>query len=238
MQKVRGASDNMKISAVLLLIAVAVALFAAACGGDENATTATESSAATTAATTTTTTEATTTTPATTTTLATTEPAPERGSNFEITRVDFGGDGFVEITNTGTAVGTTEGLWLCQFPTYSPLPDVVLEPGESVWVTRGDKEGLIASGEPVQVVPDAAYGPLVAETGEMGLYVSTNFNVNFSSPGAIISYVEWGDSGHARSSVAVNAGIWPEGGFVDVADADTIGTVVAEPADPADWQAG
>ena len=235
----------MKLSAVLLFIVVVVALLSAACGGDENATTATESTAVTTAATTTTTTtEATTTTPAaattkpTTTMPATTEPAPERASNFEITRVDFGGDGFVEVTNTGTAVGTTEGLWLCQFPTYSPLPDVVLEPGESVWVTRGDEEGLIASGEPVQVVPDAAYGPLVAETGEMGLYVSTNFNVNFSSPGAIISYVEWGDSGHARSSVAVNAGIWPEGGFVDVADADTIGTAVAEPADPADWQAG
>ncbi len=233
----------MKISAVLLLIVVVVALIAAACGGDENATTATESAAATTEATTTTTratttTEATTTTGATTTTPATTQPAPEGAANFEITRVDFGGDGFVEVTNTGTAAGTAEGLWLCQLPMYSPLPDVVLEPGESVWVTRGDGQGLTASGEPIQVVPDAAYGPLVAETGEMGLYVSTNFNVNFSSPGAIISYVEWGDSGHGRSSVAVNAGIWPEGGFVDVADADTIGTAVAEPADPADWQAG
>jgi hypothetical protein len=45
---------------------------------------------------------------------------------------------------------------------------------------------------------------------ELGLYLSADF----ANPAAIIDYVEWGSSGHTRSTVAVAALIWTSGDFV------------------------
>ena len=45
--------------------------------------------------------------------------------------------------------------------------------------------------------------------GEFGLYTTNSFG----SSSAITDYVEWGSTGHGRSSVAVGAGIWTTGDF-------------------------
>ncbi len=116
----------------------------------------------------------------------TTVPADGGGARFAITRVEFGSH--VEITNVGDAAGSFEGWFLCQRPSY-------------VDVSSG---GELAPGESVQVPVSAGYGGLDAADGEMGLYRTDSF----ASAAAIVSYVEWGEGGHGRSAVAVEAGIW------------------------------
>ena len=53
-------------------------------------------------------------------------------------------------------------------------------------------------------------GGVDAGSGEVGLYASSEFD----DPAAIVAYVEWGTPGHARSAVAVEAGVWEEGSTV------------------------
>lgn len=134
-------------------------------------------------------------TPAPTSAAPTTQPAAPGEAAFAITAVRFGDDGFVEITNTGTGAGILDGWFLCQRPSYHSISGGALAPGESVQI--------MASG--------ASFGSLDAADGEMGLYR----NSSFGDSSAIAAYVEWGSSGHGRSSVAVAAEVWPEGGFVD-----------------------
>ncbi len=116
------------------------------------------------------------------------------GAAFAITRVEFGGDGLVEITNVGDEAGTMDGWFLCQRPSYHALPTATLDAGESLTIGAAD----------------ASIGALDAADGEMGLYSSGAFG----DAGAIVSYVEWGSAGHGRASVAVDAGIWPADAFV------------------------
>jgi len=78
------------------------------------------------------------------------------------------------------------------------------------------------------------FNTIAANDGEMGLYTTNNFG----SSAAIIDYVEWGSTGHGRSSVAVAAGIWTTGDFVP-----TFGTGESLSYDgtgdtSADWFAG
>lgn len=132
---------------------------------------------------------------------------------FAITEVDFVG-GTVTVTNVGGGTGSLDGYALCQRPTYLTIRDVELAPGES---TTFEASSL---------------GGFSAEDGEVGLYSTGSFD----STDAIVSYVEWGRSGHGRSSVAVAAGIWPADAFVATsADAATIGTGDLAVTSPDDW---
>ena len=179
-----------------------VALVAAACGGDDDTATTTTASPATSAATTTatpattapTTTAApvttTTTEPATTTTA--TEPASNDGAPLLIESVDFDEE-FVVITNVSDAEYSLEGHFVCNFPNYASISDI----------------GTVAAGESF-TVPLADLGA-VSSTGEVGIYTSSDFG----SADAMVTYVEWGTPNHGRSSVAVEAGLWTAGDFVD-----------------------
>ena len=110
---------------------------------------------------------------------------------------EINGNGEVELANTGTASQDVSSYWLCNFPAYSQMSnltivcggDLILDPGEIVTVNAG-------------FTIDPA-------DGEMGLYIINDY----SDPNDIIDYVEWGSSGHQRSSVAVNANIWTAGDF-------------------------
>lgn len=147
-----------------------------------------------------------------------------------LTAVEFGEGGFVEVTNTGDAPVSTAGHWLCQRPSYFELPEVELGPGESIRIAAGDEAD---QGDAVQVAAaGGSLGSFTADDGEMGLYSSRDFG----SPSAIVSYVEWGSSGHGRSGTAVDAGIWSDGGFVDPAGASRILSDGA--VDPSGWRAG
>lgn len=125
-------------------------------------------------------------------------------SYFSINEVGLGPDGYVSLTNFTEVPVTTDGLYLCQRPAYVALPDVTVEPGETVRVTVGDGDGL----ENV-IMTEAALGDLRPEDGEIALYTSDSF----SDPAAMIVYLEWGSTPHGRTDVAIEAGLWPEGSF-------------------------
>lgn len=145
-------------------------------------------------------------------TLATTTTRIAGDAAIRIDEVVFAGEPYLVLANKGTGAGSTAGLWICQFPAYFELPAFDLLPGERLAVPLGDGSvpSLVGVVGTVDVVrPIGAVGPT---DGEVGLYQANQFN----SPAAIVDYLEWGSSGHARSGVAVAAGIWTESGFVDV----------------------
>lgn len=204
-----------------LALTIALAL-TAACGDGADSTTSAVPTTATTATSSTTTlaagtsTTSTTEAPESTTTSTTTTLATSGDAVMALTQVVFGDAGFVEITNVGTAPGDIGGHWLCQRPLYFEIPPAELAPGESIWLVAGDA-GSVDTGDPrIVAVIDAAraFGELSATTGEVALYRSNTF----SSAEEIVDYVEWGTSGHGRSSVAVEAGLWTAGETVAIPD--------------------
>jgi hypothetical protein len=177
--------------------------------------------------------ETTTTTVAGTTTTAgqTATTATGRGGSeeavFVISRVVFGDEGYVSITNVGDAAGNLEGWQLCQRPGYYGIGSVAVAAGETVHFATGSAPDL-----PGQVIEsNGRFGRFSAGGGEIGLYVDSSFG----SASSIRSYVEWGSSDHGRSSVAVAAGIWTGGGFVPSAGVPGLAATVAVPVQPADW---
>jgi hypothetical protein len=130
------------------------------------------------------------------------------GVIFEITTVGFT-DPMLVITNVGTESGNLGGHWICQRPTYQELPDVELAPGESVAISLGGDSFTPPAGA-LTIEGALDLGSITAASGEIALYSSNSFG----SADAMVSYVEWGESGHGRSATAVEAGAWDEGGFV------------------------
>lgn len=130
------------------------------------------------------------------------------GPVFEITTVTFGSPMLV-ITNVGTETGNLGGHWICQRPAYQELPAMDVEAGQSVAISLGGDVFLPPPGA-LTVEGVLNLGAISASDGEMGLYSSSSFG----SAADIVSYVEWGSSGHGRSDTAVEAGVWDDGGFV------------------------
>ena len=211
-------------------------LVVAACGGSTTESTSTTASSVTTteAAAATTTVQ-----PAPTTSVApdattTTAPVASSGAKFAITMVSLGVLGKVVVQNVGDEPGSLAGHWLCQRPSYYEFPDVELQPGESAAVSVGGDIFVPPPGA-ISIEGVAAIGPFDPGSGEVGLYLGNAF----SNSDAILSYVEWGSSGHGRSDVAVGAGIWPEGGFVpSTADTGAILATVIPSTDPSHWTSG
>lgn len=200
-----------------LLVVVALALVAAACGDDD----AGEAPAASTTAGPAPTTEA----PAPTT------AAPGGAAEFAIVSVTLAEDAQgVVIQNVGGALGNLSGLWLCQAPSYDSFGDVELAPGEMVAVTLG---GDFTGPEGAKTA-SLSIGSIGVDDGEIGLYTSRDFG----SSSAIVDYVEWGEGGHTRSSVAVEAGIWNSGDFVPTTDTTTEITANGQVNSAAGWSSG
>lgn len=232
----------------IALLAVLVLMVAACSGSDDAGSTTTTASSTTStssaptstdaSATSTSTTGApdesttTTTTQAVTTTTVIEDPVVF-GPTIAMVQVVFGSTSYVVLRNVGQTAGSTRGLWMCQRPSYFELPAVDLGPGEAVAVIVGDGElpDLIGISETISA--GAALGRLDAEDGEMALYT----DAAFSDPAAIIGYVKWGDDpAVGRSDTAVAAGIWTEGGTVDVPTELLVLTAANPPAaGPDDW---
>lgn len=142
------------------------------------------------------------------------EDAPDDASaadgQFAIARVDFEA-GVAVIANVGGAAASTDGMFVCQRPTYVPLEGGELAPGETTEVALSDLGAT-------------------ADDGEIGLYLTGDF----SNADDIVSYVEWGSSGHGRSSVAVAAGLWEEGAALE-GGASAIVATTDRPSGPDDW---
>lgn len=141
--------------------------------------------------------------------------AQDAKPTLAVTAVDTNA-GTVEITNHGEAEVDPNGIILCNFPAYAPIEGAdMIPPGGSITVDSG-----------------AAGVALDPAGGEMGLYTSPAYE----DPNAIITYVEWGEPGHQRAPVAVEAGIWADG--VAEADGGVLTASTSQPTSPADWGAG
>lgn len=161
-------------------------------------------------------------------------PADSSGAAFAISMVSLGDLGQVVVQNVGSEAGSLAGFWLCQRPSYYEFPDVELAPGASAAVSVG---GDIFAPPPGAIAIEgvAGIGPFDPTDGEVGLYLDDTFG----NPDAIVSYVEWGRSGHGRSETAVSAQIWPDGGFVETSEATgAILATVIPPTEPAHWTSG
>lgn len=182
-------------------------------------------------------TQATTTTVETTVTSAPTTTTVETGApTFSIVQVTFGNRPFVVVQNVGLGPGSTVGHWLCQRPGYLELPDVVLAPGERLFV--GMAHEPTAVGAAAVVNADGVLGEVVVESGEVGLYYNLGARPDFGDATQIIDYVEWGEPGHGRSETAVEAGLWPDGGFVETTDETLALSALTQPTTgPQDWNA-
>lgn len=125
------------------------------------------------------------------------------GSAFYISEVVFGSDGYVAVTNGSSETADPDGLFLCQFPSYPPLPAGPIEPGKSVHVAASD------------------IGELSGDSGEAALYLRPDW----SDPEAIAGYMQWGSAGHKRETPAVEAGVWERDAFVDASGAASLRAV-------------
>lgn len=117
-------------------------------------------------------------------------------SRVRITSVDLNQSSAI-LSNMGTSEEDISSWFLCNFPSYlevqlvsNSIGDFLLSPGESVMIEWGSLSGA---------------------DGEFALY---NTNA-FTSTAAIEDYVEWGTNGHQREVVAVGAGVWNTGEFID-----------------------
>lgn len=227
-------------------VLVVLVLMAASCGGGEDnpATGTTPDTPQTTTAGQTSTTAQTTTTVQTT---FTTEayglddpddepPAQSAGAKFVLWSVNLGALSQVIVQNIGNEPGSLAGYWLCQRPSYYEYPDVTVPPGELAAVAVTGRDDIF--GPPsfaIAIEGLADIGPLDPTSGEVGLYLGNDFG----NPDAIVSYVEWGSSNHARSETAVSAQIWLAGGFVQTSEeTGAISATVLPPTDPAHWTDG
>ncbi len=212
----------MRTSLLLVVFALAVA---GCSGGDDTDTSAAAAATTTRAATTTTVPETTTTAaestttgpPETTTTAPTTTTIAPGPGALALTRVVFEPIVYVTVTNVGNGPIQLGTHWLCQRPAYVKLPDLTMEPGDTVAIGLGDEAppDLVEYAAVVELGP--VLGEITKDDGEMALYS----NPFFDDSASILDYVEWGSTGHGRSAVAVAAGIWGEGAFIEVAEEAT-----------------
>jgi hypothetical protein len=103
----------------------------------------------------------------------------------------------IELKNIGNTTVDVSSYEACSFPEYNAMDELTLVSGTL----------LMAPGD-ITVVQGHAMG--VADD-ELGLYTMPSY----TNPDAMLDYVEWGSSGHQRSTVAVAAGIWNTNDFLE-----------------------
>ena len=104
--------------------------------------------------------------------------------------------GEVTITNMSGSVQDISSWWLCNFPGYEQLS--ALPVSGSTMLMDGESATFTST-------------IIVGADGECGLY-NTN---SFTSTAAMEDYMQWASAGHVRETVAVGAGVWCAGEFVD-----------------------
>jgi len=121
-------------------------------------------------------------------------------STSDVVINEINNNGQVELLNVSNTTIDISNYWLCNFSSgnrYQQISGTTIVCGNSL---------VLAPGEFVTVQSSITIG---TADGEMGLYNSSSFG----SSAAMLDYVEWGFTGHGRSSVAVGAGIWTTGDF-------------------------
>ena len=130
-------------------------------------------------------------------------PPEEAVRSVIINEVEYLVNDEIELYNNGNQTVDLSTYWMCLGPgQYFRIGDAAATDIVSGNVTLAPGEFLVIS-PVVLTAPDDA--------GGLGLYAN---NDNFGDAANIRSFVQWGASGNARESVAVEAGIWNAGGFV------------------------
>ncbi len=124
-----------------------------------------------------------------------------------LNEVEFLGDQ-VELFNNGNVAVDVSDYFLCLAPTtYRRVGDLpsqgntTIEPGEFLVLTYD------------QINNGAGRINDTDGTGGLGLYID---NSDFASADNILDFVQWGSAGAFREQLAVDAGIWTLGDFVEV----------------------
>ena len=116
----------------------------------------------------------------------------------------------MEIKNTGGGAVLFTNFTLCQFPTYWPFPvGFALSPSAFV-VVHWNQTGTDTA---TDLFTGALGANLAPGSGEVALLDCNGGCPCFGGPACFRDYVEWGSSGHVRSSSAITAGIWATGTF-------------------------
>lgn len=136
-------------------------------------------------------------------------------ADLQLVGVDFELNSII-LTNEGSEVVRTQGLWVYQDGEVSEFGIFFIEPRTEILFNISDIGGVDPSG------------------GEVALFSSDSF----SDPEALLEYVAWGGSGHNRLDVAIEAGRWNQEGTVETSS-DTVVIVRADPnlTGPAAWLA-
>lgn len=96
-----------------------------------------------------------------------------------------------ELHNIGDTIVDISNYYICNFPTYRRLSTLTLESG-NLQLAAGAK------------IVFSSAGLYMTTNAELGLYTTNSFG----SASALISYLEWGATGHQRSGLAQSNGIW------------------------------
>jgi hypothetical protein len=126
------------------------------------------------------------------------------GTFFAIDEVGLGPNGFAALTNFTDAPANLAGLYLCQGSECFELPEAVVDAGETVRIAVGD-----GTGHEAVVATRATLGELRPSDGEIALLASPELD----DPQAILVYFQWGSTPHDLTQMAVDAGLWLEGGY-------------------------
>ena len=137
---------------------------------------------------------------------------PEVVSAFDIQELGVGEKGWVALTNFTSEPGKLAGLFLCQAQACYALPDESVPAGETVRITTGSSAGL----ENV-IAKNATFGELKSVDGEMALTTTDNPQ----QPEQILFYMQWGSTPHALTRLAIDAGLWLEGGYAPTSEKAT-----------------
>lgn len=121
--------------------------------------------------------------------------------DVRINEVNLAG-GWIELHNTGEEAVDVSAYQFCNRPAYAAVGDLEVVSGEM----------MIEPGGFLVVNWDAIAG----DTAELGLYTSASF----SSADAMVDYLAWGGAGGGREGVAVEAGLWQEGDFATMPEAE------------------
>ena len=147
---------------------------------------------------------------------ATHDNAPDASSglvaDFRLSEVAFGASGYVAITNVGGADGSIAGYAVCQRAECLVLDPITVEPFGVVWVAANDGEGLSIGGDVAVLAARGGFGSLLASDGEIALFRSEQF----SSADELVTYVEWGSADNSTEAIAVEAGLWETGAFIEI----------------------
>jgi len=107
----------------------------------------------------------------------------------------------IELKNFGTSAVDVSDWWFCARLIYRQIGNLNIESGSF---------NIPAGG--ILVVSIENY--LNNSSSDLGLYLPIESTADFADDSFMEDFVQWGQGGHGRESVAVSKGIWTAGDFV------------------------